>query len=106
MIVGIIDVGSNTIRLSIYKTEQKKITLLLHKKTMAGLIGFVKNGEMCQKGIRRACEVLCLYQHILSNFEIDEIYAVSYTHLGCAPFPLHRELHNRNRNYYSRPVLL
>ena len=74
MIVGIIDVGSNTIRLSIYKTEQKKITLLLHKKTMAGLIGFVKNGEMCQKGIRRACEVLCLYQHILSNFEIDEIY--------------------------------
>jgi hypothetical protein len=74
MIVGIIDVGSNTIRLSIYKTEQKKITLLLHKKTMAGLIGFVKNGEMRQKGIRRACEVLCLYQHILSNFEIDEIY--------------------------------
>ena len=74
MIVGVIDIGSNTIRLSIYKAEQEKLTLLLHKKTMAGLIGFIKNGEMSQKGIKRACEVLCRYQHILSNFEIAETY--------------------------------
>lgn len=74
MIVGVIDIGSNTIRLSIYKAEPETLTLLLHKKTMAGLIGFIKNGEMSQKGIQRACEVLCRYQHILSNFEIAESY--------------------------------
>ena len=74
MLYGIIDLGSNTIRLSIYKWEQGNITLLLHKKTMAGLIGFVKNGVMSEKGIRRACQVLSLYKHVLSNFEMDKVY--------------------------------
>ena len=44
MIYGVIDVGSNTIRLSIYKYEDDKITSLLKKKTMAGLAGYVNDG--------------------------------------------------------------
>lgn len=37
MICGIIDVGSNTIRLSIYRCENGTFKLLLGKKVMAGL---------------------------------------------------------------------
>lgn len=33
---GIIDLGSNTIRLNIYKLENEKFTLLLNKKETAG----------------------------------------------------------------------
>ena len=46
MIHGIIDIGSNTIRLSIYKCIDKEVNLLLKKKTMAGLAGYTKNGKL------------------------------------------------------------
>ena len=37
MIYGIADVGSNTVRLSIYKCEGGEIRLLMNRKVMAGL---------------------------------------------------------------------
>ena len=74
MIYGIIDVGSNTIRLSIYKYENNKVILLLNKKTMAGLAGYVKDGELSNAGIKRACEVLKAYREIVDNFQIDNVF--------------------------------
>lgn len=74
MIYGIIDVGSNTIRLSIYKYENNKVILLLNKKTMAGLAGYVKDGELSNAGIKKACEVLKAYREIVDNFQIDNVF--------------------------------
>ena len=45
-IYAIIDVGSNTIRLSIYTFENNAAKLLLNKKTMAGLVSYIENGAM------------------------------------------------------------
>ena len=53
---GVIDIGSNTIRLNIYKVEKGKVALLLSRKNMAGLASFIKKQEMNQKGIDRAVE--------------------------------------------------
>ena len=74
MIYGIIDVGSNTIRLSLYKYENKKIVRLLNKKTMAGIIGYVKKGELSKEGIKIACEVLNEYKDIVKKFDVDNVY--------------------------------
>jgi len=74
LICGIIDMGSNTIRLSIYKYENDTVRLLLNKKTMAGLLGYVSGGVMTPKGIDKACCVLEEYKSILSNFNIEEAY--------------------------------
>ena len=46
MICGIVDLGSNTIRLSIYHWEGQDFRLLLNKKTMAGLAGYVQGGVL------------------------------------------------------------
>ena len=65
MIQGIIDIGSNTIRLSIYRCEGKRIHLLLNKKTTAGLAGYAENGSLSEKGIQTACAVLSEYRDLL-----------------------------------------
>ena len=39
---GIVDVGSNTIRLSIYHWEGETFKRLMNKKEMAGLAGYIK----------------------------------------------------------------
>ncbi len=49
MICGIIDLGSNTIRLSIYEVEQSTVKLLLNKKVTAGLSGYVRTGSFPPK---------------------------------------------------------
>lgn len=51
MICGIVDLGSNTIRLSIYHWEGQDFRLLLNKKTIAGLAGYVQGGVLSDSGI-------------------------------------------------------
>lgn len=77
MICAIIDVGSNTIRLSIYQCEHHTFRLLLHKKEMAGLAGYIKKGTLNQKGMERACAALSGFRDILDNFGIDHVHVFS-----------------------------
>lgn len=50
MTYGVIDVGSNTIRLVIYEVEGTQITSLFSNKNTAGLIGYVNDGELSKIG--------------------------------------------------------
>ena len=74
MIYGIVDLGSNTIRLSIYKYEDKTMKLLLSKKSIAGLLGYIEDGALSPKGIAKACSVLRNFRDILDNFGICNYY--------------------------------
>lgn len=71
---GIVDVGSNTIRLSIYHWEGQTFKLLMNKKEMAGLAGYIKNGVLSDSGILVACRVLAGFKALLRNFDIDQLY--------------------------------
>ena len=53
MTYGVIDVGSNTIRLCIYDVEDGRIIPLFSTKNTAGLIDYVNDGELSKKGIRK-----------------------------------------------------
>lgn len=74
MLFGIIDVGSNTIRLNIYSYDNETVKSLLHKKTMAGLAGYVKDGYLSLRGINTACDIINDYKNILENFQINNIF--------------------------------
>ena len=74
MLCAIIDVGSNTMRLTLYYYEQTRFQPLLHKKAMAGLMGYVENGRLSDDGLRKAAEVLAEYRRILENFSVEEVH--------------------------------
>ena len=71
---GIVDVGSNTIRLSIYQWEGRTFKLLMNKKEMAGLAGYIKNGVLSDSGILVACRVLAGFKELLHNFDITDLH--------------------------------
>ena len=71
MLYGIIDMGSNSVRLSIFREENGVITQVIGKKVMAGLAGYVKKGRLTQLGIERACLALEALREILENFNVD-----------------------------------
>ena len=78
MVYGIIDLGSNTIRLSIFKYEDGKIRLLQNKKAIAGLAACVESGGLTEIGISKACFVLNRYKDILKSQNIEN-YSVFAT---------------------------
>ena len=73
MIYGIVDLGSNTIRLSIYQCQEGKVQLLMNRKVMAGLAGYVVDGEMSAEGIQVACQVLKEFQTLMENLQFPTL---------------------------------
>lgn len=58
MIHGIVDVGSNTVRLNVYFYKNNHFKLLLSKKENLGLAMYVKNGNLSKIGIEKAVLIL------------------------------------------------
>ncbi len=74
MICGIVDLGSNTIRLSVYRWEGTSFQSILHQKSTAGLAGYVRGGVLSPEGIAAACGVLSRYRALMDNLNIPDLY--------------------------------
>lgn len=74
MICGVIDIGSNSIRLCIYEYQNNELKLLINNKAMAGLAGHVENGALTEKGIKKASEALLEHKALIHNFGIQTVY--------------------------------
>lgn len=74
---GIIDIGSNTIRLNLYRPTKNAdgVKTVVSKKTFAGLASYLIDGKMTQAGIQKASKTLKKFKRILDDLEIDEYYA-------------------------------
>lgn len=68
---GIVDVGSNTIRLSVYNCGGHDFKLLMNKKVTAGLAGYIKSGELSDAGILVSCRTLCSFRELAQNIGVD-----------------------------------
>ena len=84
MLYGVIDIGSNTIRLMIYRVDNGAIHPVLNNKFAAGLAGYITaKGKMSKEGIRKAVEVLTelrtVTEQIITNTQevLDAIRAES-----------------------------
>lgn len=75
MICAIIDIGSNTMRMSVYKTEGEQFSVLLSKKEMAGLVNYIKEGRMSEEGIDVLLSVLRRFCAALEYVSVDTIHA-------------------------------
>jgi len=64
----VIDLGSNSIRLSIYKCEKKQILKTFDEKEIAGLAGYVFDGVLQTAGILKACAVINYFKEIAFRF--------------------------------------
>ena len=75
MIHGIIDIGSNTIRMAIYDIKGQQIDFLMKKKHMVGLAAYLENNVMSQAGSDKVCEVLFEFKAFLEIFHISNVDA-------------------------------
>ena len=72
---SVIDVGSNTIRLTVYRVCGGNIETVFHDKCSAGLAGYVNDkGKLSRTGINRAVEALKHFKDILQNLDINNTY--------------------------------
>ncbi|WP_394011235.1 Ppx/GppA phosphatase family protein [Anaerococcus cruorum] len=75
MIYAVIDIGSNTVRLSVYKIHGDKVTNLFNEKEQASLKTYIKDGVLSEKGIDRLVSTLKKFKAVVDNFEdIDELH--------------------------------
>ena len=51
MLYGMIDIGSNTVRMAIYRIEGTHVEMLMKKKHTVGLAAYLRDGVMQQQGI-------------------------------------------------------
>lgn len=86
---GIIDFGSNTIRLCIYRVDKaaeklaekqgrkaitsKDITLLLNNKQMAGISAYVQDGILTTKGMKKAARIIREHLECASYFGCEDV---------------------------------
>lgn len=70
---AIIDIGSNSIRLTVYETEGQSFRILFREKIMAGLDGYVEDGKLSAEGIECACAGLLTFRKILQTLQIENV---------------------------------
>ena len=75
---AIIDIGSNSMRLTLYEIAGTAFKVLLKTKYMAGLAGYVKEGSLLPEGIERAYSGLLEFKGILDSLQIES-YSVFAT---------------------------
>ncbi len=70
---AIIDIGSNSIRLTLYEILSGEFNILFKEKVMAGLAAYVEKGKLSEEGMDVACASLSEFKKILNSLEIENI---------------------------------
>lgn len=64
---ALIDIGSNSMRLTMYEIEEDSFRILFKEKIMAGLAGYVENNILTGEGIKRAYTGLLDFKEALES---------------------------------------
>ena len=73
MRIGIIDIGSNTVRLAVYDSDTLKV--IENGVNYAGLIQYVDNGKISDKGFEVLCDAVLEMKNICQDLNCEEISA-------------------------------
>lgn len=73
---GVIDIGSNTIRIVVYRVgEAGAIHPVLNKKYATGLVGYINGkGRMSKEGIRKAVEILRELKEVTEQIRLQKVF--------------------------------
>lgn len=69
---AVIDIGSNSVRLTLYKIDGQSFKIIFREKIMAGLAGYVEDGALSSEGIKCACDALFEFRHTLETLNISK----------------------------------
>lgn len=73
--IAVVDLGSNTIRLSVYRVDEGlNFERLFSQKEMAGLVNYISAGVLSPEGIERACTALTDFQELLTLLHVREVH--------------------------------
>lgn len=72
---AIIDIGSNSMRMTVYEIGENDFSPLFKEKVMVGLAGYVENGILSEEGIRCAYEKLAGFKRTLDLLGISDVKA-------------------------------
>ncbi len=70
MLYGIVDIGSNTVRLNVYQCKNNEINIVFSNKENLGLIFYIKQGKLTDKGIGKLITVLKTMKNDLDYLKI------------------------------------
>lgn len=71
---GVVDIGSNTVRLEVYDVNDQYFQLFFKKKEFLGLSSYVKKGVMSDEGVDKVIEVLKDYEAISSLLGVKKLF--------------------------------
>ena len=71
---AVVDLGSNTIRLSVYRAAPGGFELLFSEKETVGLVNYVHGGRLSHEGIQRACCALLSLKALLGQFGLETLH--------------------------------
>lgn len=70
---GIVDIGSNTIRMVMYRVSEGKIEYLLNSKIIGRLVDYVENGVMKIDGAKVLIDAINKHKELASHHALDNI---------------------------------
>ncbi len=71
---AVIDIGSNSMRLTLYEINEDNFKILFREKIMAGLAGYVESNVLTSDGIKCACDGLLEFKHTLEALQIENVF--------------------------------
>ena len=77
MLYTVIDVGSNSIRMTIFRHENNQLTMLINKKSTAGLASYVSEGVMDELGVQKCCDEVQSFVNLSRNLDSTNISIIA-----------------------------
>jgi exopolyphosphatase / guanosine-5'-triphosphate,3'-diphosphate pyrophosphatase len=75
---GVIDIGSNTVRLVVYRTRYGKLTMHFTKKETLGLASYVdKDGNMIDEGVLKTIPVLREFSMLAQRNRVKDLFVIA-----------------------------
>lgn len=84
MLHAIIDIGSNTVRMAIYRIEGRAFDLLMKRKYTVGLAGYLSQGRLVRAGIEKTVKILRGFRSFIETFDIRRVHAFATAALRSA----------------------
>ena len=69
---AVIDIGSNSMRLTVYDAKGDSFKILFKEKIMTALAGYVESERLSREGMEAACGALAEFKERLQVLEISE----------------------------------
>ena len=77
MRLGLIDLGSNTVKLALYQVQENRFEQLDFQARFVKILNYISHGELSEEGIQRLIAVLLEYRTICQTRQVEQLECFS-----------------------------